>query len=587
MKSPLLVAFIGLLNCVSVAQAVDLGVLGTSPLRNVAAPTSTTIAIVFDRPIVPSSVNASSFRVFGRGTGGAAGTFSFSVGNQVVTFTPASPFIAGELVSVNLSHDIDAADATSLRAAGYFYSFMTAVAPSGTIQYQELDILSNLEGDPRTRIYGAAATDLNNDGYLDLATVNEVSADIRVALNRADGSGLYHDFLTPVPIGIEASPNDPGDFNNDGNVDLCVSATGTDNAWILLGAGDGSFSSVQSVAVGSVPHGIVALDVDGDADWDIVNANEVDNNLSLMINNGAGVFGPATFFDAGVNGEYGLAAGDMNEDGICDLVVAGEDGQQIVTLRGNGNGTFTAAAAPVTTGGYTWVVVLGDLNADGHLDAVTANAFSNNVGILRGTGLGTFLALTTHVIGAHTPSVDLGDLDGDGDADLIASCFGGGYWRFFTNNGAGALTFFQDLPAPSNPSCAGIFDFDNDADLDLALFDEIDDVIVLMENVGNASGVAETVASEKTLRVAAFPNPFSDRTRVRFLLPEPEAARIDIVDVSGRIVRTERIAARGTGWHEFEIEGTDPDLRALPAGVYFVRLSSGGRSATTRVVRVD
>jgi hypothetical protein len=564
------------LAAVTTAGAADLAVLDTSPLRHTMAPASTQIMVAFDKPVVPSSINASTFRVFGRGSGRAAGTFSFSGGNQVVTFTPASPFSAGEIVSVNLSHDIDAADATSLRAAGYYFSFTIAAAGNGTIDLQELDVMSNLEGDPRTRIYGVAATDLNNDGSLDIVTVNETSEDIRVALNRNDGTGFFHDFLPPEPISLEASPNEPADFDWDGDTDMCVAASGTDQVWILLGAGDGTFGSVTSVNVGSVPHGIMALDVDGDADWDIVNANEVSGNLSLMINNGAGVFGPAAFFDAGLNGEYGLATGDMNSDGISDLVVAAENGSHARTLLGNGNGTFTPAGPPVSTGGWTWVVTVGDANGDGHLDVAAANAFSNNVGILRGNGNGTFQPVVTLGTVGHTPGVEFGDLDGDDDLDLVASSFGAGLWRVFTNNGAGTFAFSEDIPAPANPSCAAYLDFDEDGDLDLALSDEIDDVVVLMENVAGATGV-EQVGDDIAAGgpgagwTASFPNPCRDAAHIRFDLPVAGVASLTLFDAGGRLIETARLGHRPTGISEHAWSAA-----TTPSGVYFYEVHVDG-----------
>src|SRR6185503_5441156 len=109
--------------------------------------------------------------------------------------------------------------------------------------------------------------------------------------------------------------------------------------------------------------GLVVLDADGDGDPDIATANTAGNNVSLLLNDGNGVFGPATSFDAGGNGEYSLGAGDMNNDGIEDLVVGTRTDQTMHVLRGNGNGTFThVGSAPA--GGNTWQLALGDLNGD-------------------------------------------------------------------------------------------------------------------------------------------------------------------------------------------------------------------------------
>ena len=457
-----------------------LNVLAVLPAPGAPAPVTSAVTVVFDRPVEPLSVDPSSFRVFGSHSSAASGNFTFSQGRRRVTFTPDEPFSAGEVVSVNLSHDLSGADLARLRGAGYAYQFSTSVVPSSAT-FVELDVMSNNEGE-QTRIYGAASTDLDNDGFLDLTTVNEVSADLRVFLNLADGTGAYSDYLAPTPIGVEGSPNDSADFDNDGNADIAVAATSSASVWVALGAGDGSFGRVQEIPVGDGPHGIVAVDVDGDADMDLVNCNHLDNNLSLMINDGEGTFGAPTFFDGGVLGEYGLAAGDMDGDGITDLVVAGRDGNHVACRLGNGDGTFRSAGAAQPTGGWTWVVYLGDIDGDGDLDATTANSQSGNGAVLRGNGNGTFGAPAIMTTNAHTVSSDLGDLDGDGDLDWILSSFSGGFWRLYRNNGSGTFTFWQEIDAPNNPSCAIPLDIDNDGDLDLALTDEIADVVILMEN---------------------------------------------------------------------------------------------------------
>jgi hypothetical protein len=467
------------------ADAATLVVTDTDPPLNGTAPATTTISVTFDRAMSLGAFNANRFRVFGRATGTASGSFALSNGDKTVTFTPARAFSAGEVVLVNLSHDLVATDASPLRSAGYAFQFTVAVHP-GARTFTFLNALSNRTGGPsgpQTRIYGAQATDLNHDGFLDLATVNEVSGDVRVTMNTADGQGSYSPFLAPENIALESSPNEQADLDNDGETDGVFSAASGQAVTVLMGNGDGTYTHGQTINLSGAPHGVAVLDVDGDGDWDIVNAHVDDNELALMLNDGNGHFAAPTFFEGGVNGEYGLQSGDMDNDGIMDLVVAGRNDGMIRTLRGNGDGTFTQLAAQ-SSGGNTWVIALGDIDGDGDLDATTANSGSANGAALKNNGDGTFAAPVTVPTFAHTPSTDLGDMDGDGDLDWVLSVYGGGEWRMYVNDGNGNFTYDQSFAAPSNPSCSILLDFDNDGDLDMALTDEISDVIVLMENTG-------------------------------------------------------------------------------------------------------
>ncbi|MCZ6697668.1 MAG: VCBS repeat-containing protein [Planctomycetota bacterium] len=470
--------------CAAQARSVDLVVTSVEPSpRTLIAPIHAPIVAHFDKPVNPTTISANTFKAFGRWSGAVSGSYQFLNGGQTVSLRPDRPLSSGEQVMVVLSHDIEATDGSFLRSAGYSWQYWIT-AQSATMSFTEIDRL-----DTRTvpttssRAYGGIASDMNRDTYLDITIVNEDTADLRVFLNLADRSGLFAPFIQPTfPVGDRASPSEPADFNGDGHVDICVANINDNTVSVLLGNGNGKFGPQQIIPVGSAPRGIAVLDADGDGDLDVVNTNTLSNSMSIMFNDGSGVFGAASFFEAGVAGEWALAAADMNEDGILDLIIGGRSSQTIAVNTGNGDGTFSFASTQ-SAGGSVWMLTCGDVNGDQHEDVCTANSTSGNGAILTGNGAGQLAAPTTHSTDPFPLATDFGDLDGDGDLDWVTASFSGD-WFIFENNGVGVFSFLQEIDAPIAASCSLALDFDNDGDLDLALIDELADEVILMRNGG-------------------------------------------------------------------------------------------------------
>lgn len=98
--------------------------------------------------------------------------------------------------------------------------------------------------------------------------------------------------------------------------------------------------------------------------------------------------------------------------------------------------------------------------------------------------------------------------------------------------------------------------------------------------MGDGGGMGRPVALSQS-RIELFPNPATaGRVTVQYALPHAGQAIVTLLDVSGRAVRTQEVAAgiRGT----FAI-----DLRGLNAGVYVMKLDAGATSLTRKVVLTE
>src|SRR5689334_9930060 len=106
------------------------------------------------------------------------------------------------------------------------------------------------------------------------------------------------------------------DVDNDGNLDLVVTNTDSDQITILFGNGDGSFvepGATYSLDLSAGPRSLVLADFNGDQMPDIISANEVSNTVSVMINRD-GIFDPAIETAVGTSPSEVVVA-DFNNDG--------------------------------------------------------------------------------------------------------------------------------------------------------------------------------------------------------------------------------------------------------------------------------
>nr|GEU80797.1 hypothetical protein [Tanacetum cinerariifolium] len=236
------------------------------------------------------------------------------------------------------------------------------------------------------------------------------------------------------------------------------------------GAGRGTFLAGSDPNVGDYPLGGVLGDVDGDGDLDLLTVSVLLNTVSVRLNSGSGIFSGNQEIPVGFS-PNGLVLGDVDGDGDLDLLTgnyttSSTSGTVSVRLN-NGSGIFSGNQE-VLVSPNPGSVVVGDIDGDGDLDLLTANQSAlNTVSVRLNNGSGTFGGSQNVAIAGNPVNLVVGDVDGDGDLDLLATSNNTGTVSVRLNNGSGTFAGTQDVGVGTNPTGLALGDIDGDDDLDL------------------------------------------------------------------------------------------------------------------------
>lgn len=278
-------------------------------------------------------------------------------------------------------------------------------------------------------------------------------------LRAAEREGWVLDLLAPAPDGVAR------DIDGDGAVDLVLGGAG-DEARIVWGPIAAGRPETSTIDIGVPAAAVAVLDVDGDLDLDLI--LPAPDGLGLTVWDQVA---PRDFQrrlvvpGIGFDGLRDVIVTDLLANGVPDVVTVGRELRRLLVGDGAGGFFDVSAQLPGDTREMRRVAA-GRLFGSARSDLVFVGP--QGVAVLRNDGAG-FTDVTLGTVGSPAQVADdvaIGDVDADGDDDLLLRSSGNVTW--WASDGAGGVASAQTLPAPGTGSMQ-LGDADGDGDLELAV----------------------------------------------------------------------------------------------------------------------
>jgi hypothetical protein len=253
------------------------------------------------------------------------------------------------------------------------------------------------------------------------------------------------------------------DLNSDGYPDMVLVQVDGPNL-VLFNDRAGGFPQIAQELGDGPGMGLCIADLDSDGDFDLFFA-QYQAPLEIWFNNGAGHFDISEQdFVAANNRKFAL--GDLDGDGDMDAVIPRDFGESSIILLNDGTGRFEAVESGLQTAGSNGInASLGDVDGDGDVDILhnchgCGDSLWINDGRARFTSTGQLLSTGWSYASAFA------DLDLDGDVDIVIanSNIPDQVWL---NDGSGLFTQAATAPEQHGSTTVEVEDFDHDGDADV------------------------------------------------------------------------------------------------------------------------
>lgn len=311
--------------------------------------------------------------------------------------------------------------------------------------------------------YDLCVCDFDNNGTNDIVTTNNESNFVSIYTNSSNVTTLNLS-KDSINFSIPTLNTTCGDLDGDGKLDLVITRGGgsADRFFVLKNISNtpGTISfdltnilSIQLPLLNTSIRGTkrpVIQDIDLDGKPDIILTNEADNYLFVYKNNSPiGMISfetiPTQIEIAGITFSSGLDVKDLNNDGFPEIIFIKEQANNIHILPNNSQpGTISLGEVIIiNVNGILRNLKSGDLNQNGFNDIVVTSQ-RGNLTILKNTTQGVGGAISFN---AENPiatdnlwGLDISDIEGDGDLDIVAASLMNKIYIFINNN-PGNLSF--------------------------------------------------------------------------------------------------------------------------------------------------
>ncbi|HSK46886.1 MAG TPA: VCBS repeat-containing protein [Coriobacteriia bacterium] len=434
----------------------------------------------------------------------------------------------------------------------------------------------------------AEPADVDADGDLDLLVAE--AGQRTVCVMRNDGAGRFSrktvSSSSRKPVWIDAV-----DLNGDTFVDFAVADESARKVRVLINDRNGGFGGERTFSFPGPPNTAALKDVTGDGDVDLLvvttDRYEPDGYgfVWVLPGDGSGGFGTARSYGVGRT-PRSLAVGDLDGDGDLDLATANYYGEntagaaRCVVLTNNGSGYFGIGATPSTGKGSVWVSS-GDVDGDGDLDLVVPSVTWGSVNVLENDGRAGLSGFATPGGFEEPRHAVVSDINGDGRQDLVVASYEGDSLSTMLGTGSGYGSLYS-YPVGLGPWSFALADFDGD---------RVADIAVANRNSGNISILAARSDAKYTAAGC-----WSSKTTVNYGGRVAVYARLksDGRALTGRSVVFERLTSKG--WRQVATKTTsstglakitvEPTTKTTYRARFDGEAGYRSRTSTTKTIKV-